>query len=272
MSLSSLPNKKYIKLLRKWLFGVLFWVVVVVSFIYPFVAEKGSFTQGDSVKEIAAGIPDFKVYKNTKKKKRAFFNYLLPEVKRQNERIMQMRVWLLGIRTEILHDMELHRSDEATLDVLSEQYKVEADSWSVEKIDELLMKVDVIPQELVLVQAANESAWGTSRFARKGYNFFGLWCFKKGCGFVPSRRNAGAEHEVAKFDDLSHAVSTYLTNLNRHPAYASLRNIRHQLRDKQQPITAEALADGLMSYSERGQAYIDELNDMIRINRAYISE
>ena len=185
---------------------------------------------------------------------------------------MKSRVWLLGIRTEILHDMELHASDEENLNALAEQYKVNVTSWSVESIDKLLMSVDVIPQELVLVQAANESAWGTSRFARKGYNFFGLWCFQKGCGFVPSRRNEGAEHEVAKFKDLPQAVSTYLTNLNRHPAYARLRDIRHQLRDKQQPVTAEALADGLMSYSERGQAYIDELNDMIRINRVYISE
>jgi Bax protein len=272
MSLSSLRNNKRFKLLKKCFAVSLFWTVATVSFIYPFVSEKGAFTLDDDVGDIAKGIPDFKSYTNTKEKKRAFFNYLRPEVKRQNERIMQTRVWLLGIRTEMLHDMELHSSDEKTLGELSEQYKVATESWSVSDIDKLLMRVDVIPQELVLVQAANESAWGTSRFARKGYNFFGLWCFQKGCGFVPSRRNDDAAHEVAKFKDLSHAVSTYLTNLNRHPAYARLRDIRHQLRDKQQPITAEALADGLMSYSERGQAYIDELNDMIRINRAYISE
>jgi Bax protein len=272
MSLSSLPNKKHFKRFRRHLISGVFWTVAVVSLIYPFVSEKGRFTTSDDVNEIARGIPDFKAYTDTKDKKRAFFNYLLPEVKRQNARVMQTRVWLLGIRTEILHDMDLHASDKATLDELAQQYKVNAREWSVGAVDKLLMKVDVIPQELVLVQAANESAWGTSRFARQGYNFFGLWCFQKGCGFVPSRRNSGAEHEVAKFTNLSHAVSTYLTNLNRHPAYERLRDIRNQLRDKQQPITAEALADGLMSYSERGQAYIDELNDMIRINRAYISE
>ena len=42
------------------------------------------------------------------------------------------------------------------------------------------------------MQAANESAWGTSRFARIGLNFFGQWCYSKGCGMVPKRRNTGA--------------------------------------------------------------------------------
>ena len=271
MSRFSLPNNKWIKRLKKWSGVSLFWGVAFVAFLYPFVKEETGLIQDEEEYQIAKGLPDFKSITNTREKKKAFFNYLLPEVKRQNAQIMQTRVWLLGIRTEILHDMELHSSDRRRLEQLSEQYKVNSEEWSVKTIDRLLMRVDVIPQELVLVQAANESAWGTSRFARKGYNFFGLWCFKKGCGFVPSRRNDGAEHEVAKFENLPQAVSTYLTNLNRHPAYARLREIRHQLRSNQRPITAEALADGLMSYSERGQAYIDELLQMIRVNRKYIS-
>ena len=271
MSRFSLPNNKRINRLKRWVGISLFWAVAITSFIYPFSKEETQFGYDDEEQQIAEGVPDFKAFTNTKDKKRAFFNYLLPEVKRQNDRVMQTRVWLLGIRTEVLHGMELHELDQARLEKLSKQYKVDCEKWSVSDIDKLLVHVDVIPQELVLVQAANESAWGTSRFARKGYNFFGLWCFKKGCGFVPSRRNAGAEHEVAKFDSLSQAVSTYFNNLNRHPAYSRLREIRHELRNNQRPITAEALADGLMSYSERGQAYIDELHRMIRINRAYIS-
>ena len=121
-----------------------------------------------------------------------------------------------------------------------------------------------------MVQAANESGWGASRFAQQGYNFFGLWCFKKGCGFVPKQRNDNAVHEVAKFRDLSHAVMTYTRNLNRHYAYKDLRMIRQNLRQADKPVSAKALAAGLSSYSERGQAYIDELLSMLRVNRKHM--
>ncbi|WP_352256125.1 glucosaminidase domain-containing protein, partial [Pseudoalteromonas sp. 19-MNA-CIBAN-0066] len=47
-------------------------------------------------------------------------------------------------------------------------------------LTQALRRVDIIPKELALMQAANESAWGTSRFARIGLNFFGQWCYTKG--------------------------------------------------------------------------------------------
>ena len=122
------------------------------------------------------------------------------------------------------------------------------------------------------MQAANESAWGTSRFAQQGYNFFGLWCYKKGCGFVPARRNSGANHEVAKFENLSRATYTYMRNINRHDAYRELRHIRASLRRAQLPVTGLALAEGLMNYSERGAAYVNELQNMIRYNKGFITE
>jgi Bax protein len=134
----------------------------------------------------------------------------------------------------------------------------------------LIRRVDSIPEALILVQAANESGWGASRFAQQGYNFFGLWCFKKGCGFVPRQRDDDAKHEVAKFTDLSHAVMTYMRNLNRHYAYKDLRMIRENLRQDGKPVTARALASGLLSYSERGQEYINELKSMLRVNTKHM--
>ena len=109
-------------------------------------------------------------------------------------------------------------------------------------LETLIRRVDTIPEALVLVQAANESGWGASRFAQKGYNFFGLWCFKKGCGFVPKQRDDDAVHEVAKFRDLSHAVMTYIRNLNRHYAYKDLRVIRQNLRQEDKPVYCKSIS------------------------------
>lgn len=213
-------------------------------------------------------VPDFASIENTSDKKRAFFNYLRPEVEKQNEYLLSLRHYLQTLqRADKLKEDDLER-----LEWLREEYRIDEKADAQNAIKALLIKIDILPIELVLMQAANESAWGTSRFAQEGYNFFGLWCYRKGCGFVPARRNSGASHEVAKFDDLSRATYTYMRNINRHNAYRELRHIRQSLRNAQMPVTGIALSEGLMSYSERGADYVEELQNMIRFNKEYLTE
>jgi Bax protein len=136
----------------------------------------------------------------------------------------------------------------------------------------LLRRVDVVPETLVLVQAANESGWGTSRFALEGLNFFGQWCFRRGCGIVPENRPDGMNHEVRIFKSVNASIRSYLRNINTHAAYLELRLLREQRRAEGKDIRALDLTPGLLSYSERGEDYIDELNAMIRVNRPMIVE
>ena len=69
-------------------------------------------------------------------------------------------------------------------------------------IEALLQRVDVIPAGLALAQAANESAWGKSRFAREGNNLFGTWTYDTDNGIKPERRAAGKTHLVRNYDSL----------------------------------------------------------------------
>mgnify|MGYP000465840695 CR=1 FL=1 len=143
------------------------------------------------------------------------------------------------------------------------------DVYTHESISELLLYVDIIPESLVLAQAANESAWGTSRFALEGNNYFGQWCFRKGCGLVPEQRDDEAEHEVRRFKNARQSVFAYIDNLNINRAYADLREKRSELRQNGQEITGLTLASGLHSYSERGQDYIDEIESLISYNELW---
>ncbi len=215
-------------------------------------------------------VPDFMDIENVQEKKEAFFNYLRPEVEKQNEYLLSLRHYIQTLQRQLSLGETLSEDDQERVVWLVNEYKVDQDVETEEQLRTLLRRVDILPVSLVLAQAANESAWGTSRFAQKGYNFFGLWCFRKGCGFVPSRRSEGADHEVAKFPNLSKATYTYMRNINRHNAYKELRTIRSTLRANQLPVTGVALAEGLMNYSERGIAYVEELQAMIRYNRDYM--
>ncbi|WP_246840493.1 glucosaminidase domain-containing protein [Lacimicrobium sp. SS2-24] len=247
----------------------LFAVLVTGALIYPFTQREPEY--GIPVPEVMSQpIPEFSKMDSIPAKKEAFFDYLRPAVRYHNQIILKERALLHALQQKMASSEKLTQVQKSKLEKIAKKYDLEATPTTAQDISKLLRRVDIVPLELVLAQAANESAWGTSRFARKGYNFFGMWCFRRGCGFVPKSRDDDAAHEVAKFRDLSHAVSAYLRNINTHYAYSDLRTIRAKLRNNQQQIAAEPLAQGLMSYSERGQDYIDELLEMIRFNRKYI--
>ena len=71
------------------------------------------------------------------------------------------------------------------------KYKVSEELETLETVNALFSKIDEVPASLVLAQSANESGWGTSRFAIEARNMFGIWCFREGCGIKPLERAAG---------------------------------------------------------------------------------
>ncbi len=256
-------------------FGTLFLIVFVQQFSSKDDAESIISLDGLHVAPIDSSsqpVPDFSTYFDVTERKRAFFAYLQPEIQRQNEIVSKEREMVFALQEVYLQKQQFNKHQQKVFDLLAKKYHFTGDKpLNVEQtFESLIRRVDTIPEALILVQAANESGWGSSRFAQKGYNFFGLWCFKEGCGFIPKLRKDEAAHEVAKFRDLSHAVMTYIRNLNRHYAYKELRVIRQNLRQQDKPVTARALAAGLSSYSERGQEYIDELLSMLRVNRKHM--
>lgn len=221
---------------------------------------------------VFTSLPDFERYKDTTAKKRAFFNYLRPYVKRENERLRELRHQLLDIRDKKQKKLRISLEEYAFLYSLYDEFRMEVAETDVTMLDELLKRVDIIPETLVLMQAANESGWGTSRFAVEGYNFFGQWCFREGCGLIPNSRLEGQSHEVAKFNNPAASIKSYFYNLNTFHTYEALRTIRARLRKEGKPIRGESLAAGLGSYSVRGEEYIAEISGMIRFNRKLLEE
>jgi len=214
-------------------------------------------------------LPMFSKINDVKEKKRQFFAFIKPAIEKQNKKIMINRKRLLAIKKRYAKGVALTKIDKRFLTHISQKYKINSQLKTLAKVEQLLLSVDIVPVPLVLVQAANESAWGTSRFAKIGLNFFGMWCFEKGCGMVPKRRNKGAFHEVAAFSSVEEAVTKYLLNINTHAAYDVFRDIRGKLRQNQQPLLSEVLAAGLLPYSERGSEYVLEITNMIRHNKQY---
>jgi len=220
-----------------------------------------------------ATLPDFANYHDVHTKKVRFFSWLIPLVDEENERLSDLRQRLNFIYDHQRWGHELDEEDRDWLASVSREFGLEGmDVESAEFWIAIRQRVDSLPDILVLVQAANESAWGTSRFAREGNNLFGQWCFRQGCGLVPASRPDGETYEVARFESVDQSVASYMHNLNTGRVYQELREIRAGHRDSGEDPDATELAGGLMRYSIRGQEYIDELRAMIRHNTDAIEE
>jgi len=212
-------------------------------------------------------LPPFHEIEQVSEKKARFFAYLTPVIRAENERIRAQRERLLEIVHAYRDGEEPGWLDRRFLDDLAAEYRLDTEALDLaQTLDRLVARVDVIPRSLVLVQAAKESGWGSSRFARRANNLFGQWCFEPGCGVVPANRPEGRRHEVQSFDTVRDAVASYVRNLNTHRSYAELREVRAELRAEDVPLSGVRLATGLDRYSERGEVYVREVQSMIRQN------
>jgi Bax protein len=204
---------------------------------------------------------------NLEKRKSRFIQQILPIVQKENQRLIKLRYQVINLFILINRGYLLKPQDAELLESLATKYKVKGDPLTDSASrDELLNKIDIIPSSLALAQAANESAWGQSRFSREANNLFGIWTYDANKGLKPKERDEDKKHLVRKFKHIDDSIQYYMLTLNSHPAYRKMRKIRRQLREKNLPINGKAMAKGLEKYSSRGNEYVDLIESLIEQN------
>ena len=225
----------------------------------------------DTVRDEGASVPrvfvvnmphDMPQIRAAETRKRIFFKTVLPLVLKANDDILQERKRLLRIQADKARTGKLVAADRLWLAALSERYKV-----SRHNIAEMIHRADIIPPSLALAQAAEESGWGTSRFALEGNALFGQWTFAVKGALVPKNRDSGKAHRVRAFPSLLGAVQAYVRNLNTHKAYRQFRQERQAMRQSGQHLVGMELARTLSSYSQRGNKYVRTIELIINSNQ-----
>lgn len=196
----------------------------------------------------------------TDKRKHAFVKAILPLILKTNETIAADRARLLRLEARLDRGELVPAAEVAWLEELAGRYGI-----AVGNLKELKRRVDVIPPSLALAQAAEESGWGTSRFALLGNAIYGQWTAADN-GMVPENRSDGARHQVRAFEALESSVAAYMTNLNTHNAYREFRARRADLRARGKALDGNLLAPSLHRYSQRGQDYVTTIRTIIKAN------
>ena len=209
-------------------------------------------------------VPDFAAVVEIDLRKRQFFDFLKDYIDAANAEVLETREQLKRYDEIAASGSPFSPTERSWVLALADEYDLDTRELSEREITaELMSRVDEVPVAMALAQAANESAWGTSRFAVEGNNIFGQWCFEQGCGLVPLQRKGNASYEVRKFDSISASVSAYIKNINSQYSYEELRELRARMRSRNEPLNAIDLAAGLAAYSERGEDYVDEVQSLI---------
>lgn len=214
----------------------------------------------------------------TAERKDTFLRALLPLVLAANEAVLAERAEVMGLRASLAAGEELSGSERRRIAALAARYRVTApaDAATEAVLDRLLLRIDAVPPSLALAQAAVESGWGTSRFAREGNALFGQSDWTE-AGMAPLGHEGEPPYRIAAFDSLEDCVAAYVANLNSHPAYAGFRRQRAEQRAAG-ATDGRALAATMLAYAETGQVYIETLraviddNDLAAFDRARLGD
>jgi len=199
---------------------------------------------------------DLKTLGDTKMKRELFIKIVLPLILDENEKITEDRNKLFKILRKNFNTV----GERVWLKRRFKEYKIED-----QDLGKLKMRMDIIPVSIALAQAANESGWGTSRFALEGNALFGQWTWSKK-GILPKNQDPNKTHKVLQFQILKASVRAYKNNLNTHNAYSEFREKRAQLREEDKTIIGLDLVKYLKNYAAIGDKYVEILKIIIETN------
>ncbi len=250
---------------QTWMFAAAGLSLLLIAFYSAFSVVENIIEDSERYEEVH--MPNFAGITSTKERKQAFFDFLEPFVVEANEDILEERAEVLKLQAYFERYNRLGSSRLEDFNELRATYKLDpVETATASAFNELLNRVDIIPTSLALAQAALESGWGTSRFARQGNNLFGMWCYEPGCGLVPKRRSPGKTHEVTVYRSPRESFLAYLRNLNTSSSYEALRDIRAAHRENGVEPSGRDLAPGLVRYSQERWTYVDKVRGMIAAN------
>jgi len=199
---------------------------------------------------------DLKTLGDTKKKRELFIKIILPLILNENNKITEDRKKLFKILRKDFNTA----GERVWLKRRFKEYKIEDGDLSKLKI-----RMDIVPVSIAIAQAANESGWGTSRFALEGNALFGQWTWSKK-GISPKKADPNKNHKILQFQVLKASVRAYKNNLNTHNAYREFREARAKLRQENKQIIGLELTKYLESYAAIGSKYVVILDDIIEKN------
>ncbi len=175
-----------------------------------------------------------------------FLKEILPDILEAQDDVELERERLL----RILETADPSGEDREYLEQLKSRYNAQS-------AEELRLRVDTIPLELVMVQAAKETGWGSSVVWEKCNNVAGIYAYSglRVCD-TPSKK-------LAHFATRADSFRSYILSLNRNENYQEFRQKRAEMRADGVRPDGVSLAPHLIKYSIQREKYTSSITRLI---------
>ena len=198
--------------------------------------------------------------------KKEFIKTILPIIINENQNILITRNFVIKLKEKLQTFKTLNNNEVNKLNSIAKNFNINfTKKHKLDLVNEILENVDIIPNSIVLAQAAIESGWGKSRFAKEYNALFGEYTYNENLGVVPLERKSGDKHLIKSFSSYNNSVSSYFKNINSHRAYKDFRAVRNIMRLKNNFSEISLLVNKLDSYAEDNN-YINNLEAVIQKN------
>ena len=127
-----------------------------------------------------------------------------------------------------------------------------------------------VPFEMIIGQAALESGWGSSRFAKEAKNLFGIRTFSKETPhLLPIGIKKWPGWGVRIFPSKCASVIEYVRLLNEHNAYEDFRKLREKTQD---PLKLIKTLDAFSTTPDYDQRVIRIIKKIRKLEDTYASD
>lgn len=192
-----------------------------------------------------------------------FYEMLLPVVLKANEALIAEREQVLRLRKEFYETGDLTAESMDELKKWIERYDVKLSDDLDTLFNTLVPRVDAVTPTLLLTMAAEDSGFGTSRYARE-YNAIFNQRDWDGNGAVPDEaQKEGPQYRIKIFPSLYEAVLSEIHYLNTNGYFENYRIAREKYRRTDNPMRGYSIAHLLINFPYRPIKYPDILKHLI---------
>lgn len=192
-----------------------------------------------------------------------FYEMMLPVVLKANETLAGERERLMRLKREFDETGGLRAASMDELQALVKRYDVKPSDDFGTLFNALSLRVDGVTPTLLLAMAAQDSGFGTSRYARE-YNAVFHQRDWNGDGAVPDEtQKKGPQYRIKVFDSLYEAVVSRIHYLNTNGYFENYRTARAKYRRSNNPMRGYSIAHLLINFPYKPVEYPDIIKHLI---------
>lgn len=192
-----------------------------------------------------------------------FYEMMLPVILKANETLAAERERLMRLKREFDDTGDLSAQSMDELREWVKRYDVKPSDDLDTLFNSLIPRVDGVTPTLLLTMAAQDSGFGTSRYARE-YNAVFNQRDWDGRGAVPDEaQKEGPQYRIKVFNSLYDAVISQIHYLNTNGYFENYRIAREKYRRSNNPMRGYSIAHLLINFPYKTFKYPDIIKHLI---------